>query len=62
MAFDFLVAFDVPNALKSILPKIELRGPSLPEPIESENVEFKGVKAGASGRKDGPEAEKLNSL
>jgi hypothetical protein len=48
-----------------MLLKIEVRGPSLPEPmlpIESEKVGFEGVKAGASGLNEGPEAEKLNSL
>ncbi len=58
----FLLGLVIPRALRSILPKMDDLGPSLPEPTESENVEFKGVNAGASGRKLGPEAEKLNSL
>ena len=48
-----------------MFPKMELRGPSLPEaplPTESEKLELRGVNAGASGLNEGPLAEKLNSL
>jgi hypothetical protein len=48
-----------------MLPKIEVRRPSIPEltlPTDSLKLVLRGVNAGASGLNDGPEDEKLNSL
>jgi len=67
MALLFLGGLTTSERLRSILPKMELvRLPTLSLPdtglvTESETLP-KGVKAGASGRNFGPEAEKLNSL
>ena len=63
----FLLGFEIPSAERSIPPNIdEDLGPSLPElalPTDEAKLEVKeGVNAGASGRKVGPDAEKLNSL
>jgi len=65
IALDFLLGFEIPSMLRSIFPKMEVRWPSLPEltlPTDSLKLVLRGVKAGASGLKVGPEAEKLNSL
>ncbi len=60
---DFLLGLVMPIALRSMLPKIDVRGASLPEPTESEKLEdICGVNDGTSGLKLGPEVEKLNSL
>src|SRR5438045_9425043 len=66
-AFDFFVGLTMPiRFVKSNLPKIDRRGskvsdPDCPLPTESAMDVF-GVNAGASGRNEGPDEEKLKSL
>src|SRR5687767_10196575 len=67
MALDFLTGLMMSLVLISMLPKIELRLPTLSLPdtvglVTDPDNDWNGVNAGASGLNLGPEVEKLKSL
>jgi hypothetical protein len=65
IALDFFGGLIMSERLILILPKIDdlrLEDASAPLPAESDTYNASGVNSGASGLKDGPDVEKLNSL